>query len=183
MQHGADGFNAALHASAHAVEFVALDDVVVEHFDAGDIAVLYCVARVFLGAALGVGVDNAVAVEDIFYLHFILVGKHFAAVEIFVGIDFAIDEQTHNDVEEALAVLIGLFGVEEASVGVLFDFEAAIDYAHPLEVGVALFFGFVERLHTVGDIAVFLGIGFLGVLASSAHHRSRTFVLLSVSRY
>ena len=179
MQHGADGFDAALHASAHAVEFVALYDIVVEHFDARNVAVFYGVARIFFCAALGVGVYYTIAVEDVLHFHLVLVGKHFAAVEIFIGIDFAVDEQTHNDVEEALAVLIGLFGVEEASVGVLFDFEAAIDYAHPLEVGIALFCGFVERLHTVGDIAVFLGIGFLGVLASAAHHRCRTFVLLS----
>ena len=141
------------------VELPLLYYVVVEHLVGGNVGLGNLVAGIFAVAA-GLGVIYLEAVEHVAHFYLILVGEDFAAVEVFVGRDFALDHQTHDDAEEVFLAIDDVFGEIQRGVFLLGEVEAAVNLAHVCEIGVVRLFVFEEGLHTVGDDWT-RGLGFL----------------------
>ena len=116
MEHRTNGIHPATHFIATGVEFPFFDDIVAQHLAARDIGILNHIFRSLFGAPFGVSIENVEAVEQVGNLILVGIGKHFASVEPFIHIDFAISHSAHDNVEEALTIFVRLFGIVERGI-------------------------------------------------------------------
>ena len=91
----------------------------IEYLVAGYVALLYGKEGVFLGTPLLLGIQDMEAVEHVAHIHFILVGKDLAPVEILVCRNLVIGQQTHDDAEKVLQIFGRFLGIVERQIGAL----------------------------------------------------------------
>ncbi len=85
MQYRAHCLDGGAHTVAALVKLPFLKQVIAQHLVARHIALLDGKTRILFGGTLGIGVKDVETVEHIAHVDFILVGKHFSAIEILVS--------------------------------------------------------------------------------------------------